>query len=240
MALKFVLENLDEVDEGLRSHYAPADDGKFRLAVDGVEDTGALKRSLELAKKERNDAKALAAKYKDVDPDEYTRLKQEHEERELSSATKKGEYEKLKTQLVEKHTAELSLKDARERALRSTIDVLMIDSEAVRAIAAAKGVPELLLPHVRNFVRVVEEDGKFQVKVVDKDGDPRVGDKGEPMTIPQLVAEMRGSDIYGRAFDSSGASGGGAPSGRSTPTGQDLSKLAPVERMNAARAQQRK
>ena len=239
MALKFVLENLEEVDEGLRSHYTAGDDGKFRLGVEGGEDTGALKRSLELAKKERNDAKALAAKYKDVDADEYTRLKQEHEERELSSATKKGEYEKLKIQLVEKQTTELASRDKREAVLRGGIERYMIDAEATRAIAAAKGEPELLLPIVQRFTRVVEEDGKFELKVVDKNGDPRLGEKGDPMTFPQLVEELRQDKKFGRAFEASGASGGGAPSGRGTPTGQDLSKLSPVERMNAARAQRK-
>lgn len=73
---------------------------------------------------------------------------------------------------------------------------------------------DLLLPHVRTHTRVKEVDGKFYVEVIDKDGNARIADgKGTPMTIQGLVAEMRGSDTFGRAFEGSGNSGSGKQPG---------------------------
>lgn len=237
MAVKPVVDSIDDIDESLRSYYVQGDDGKYRL--DGVEDVSGLKSALETLKADKKKLRESLERFKDLDPDEYTRLKQEREDREMQSATKKGEFEKLRTQMVEKHQTELGAKESRITNLLSTIQLLMVDEQATRAIAAQKGVPELLLPHVRSQVKVIEEDGRFTTVVVDKSGNPRIGDAGgQPMSIAQLVSEMRQSEIYGRAFEASGATGSGATSGRSSPNGQDLSKLPPVERMNAARAKQ--
>lgn len=212
MALKHVIEKLEDVPEALREHYVQSDDGKYRL--DGVEDVSGLKSALEKERKERAEAKAALQRLKDIDPDEYQRLKKESEDRETDKAMKKGEYDKLLSQVVEKHKGELDLKEQRIKSLTGSLESHLIDAEATRAIAGAKGVPELLLPHVRASARVVEEDGKFVVKIVDKDGNPRIGDaNGAPMSIAQLVGEMRQSEVFGRAFEASGASGSGAPNG---------------------------
>lgn len=225
-AVQTVVDAIEAVPEALREFYVAGDDGKFRL--DGVEDTAVLKRSLENAKKERTEAKTALAKeleaaqerMKGFDPDEYAALKKERDEREIQSATKKGEFEKLKAQLLERQQTELAAKDQLNKAMRSSLESYLVDSEATRAIASAKGVPELLLPHVRAQVRVIEDGGRFAAKVVDRDGNPRIGDaNGEPMTINQLVAEMRQSEIYGRAFEASGASGSGASQSRSAAGG---------------------
>jgi len=59
----------------------------------------------------------------------------------------------------------------------------------------------------------VKVDAEFNVQVVDDKGDPRVNGKGEPLTIADLVAEMRGSEVFGRAFEVSGQSGSGKQPG---------------------------
>ena len=81
-----------------------------------------------------------------------------------------------------------------------------MDKAAVAAIAAAKGVPELLPPHVQKHVKV---DENYNVQVVDAKGDPRVNGKGEPLSISDLIAEMKATEVYGRAFEGSGQSGSG-------------------------------
>lgn len=233
MALAVVVDSLDAIPETLREHYVKSDDGKFRL--DGVEDTGVLKRSLENAKRERKEAKDALDEFKGVDPAEYARLKQEASDRELASATKKGEFEKLKEQMVGKHQQELGDKDKTLSGMRAALESYLIDSEATRELAEVKGAPTLMLPHVRAQVKVIEEEGKFVARVVDKDGNPRIGDaSGEPMSIKQLVAEMRASEAFGRAFEASGASGSGAPSGGAGGTpGKKQYRLAEFNAMSA-------
>ena len=113
----------------------------------------------------------------------------------------------------------------------------MIDADATAAIAAAKGVPALLLPHVRSAVRVIEEGGDFKVQVVDAAGNPRVNGKGEFLSIADLVGEMRQSDVFGRAFEPTGTTGSGAASrpasGSKTMTQAQFNALRPSERAKA-------
>jgi len=82
---------------------------------------------------------------------------------------------------------------------------------ATSAIAEAKGIPALLLPHVKSAVKVVEMNGQYTVQVVDGNGNERIMDgKGTPMTIADYVAEMKKSEVYGRAFDGNDAHGSGS------------------------------
>ena len=55
MALKLSVDKLDDVEENLRSLYVEKD-GKFSLAVDGIEDTSALKEALRKERKRADDA----------------------------------------------------------------------------------------------------------------------------------------------------------------------------------------
>jgi hypothetical protein len=205
--LKLIVDSLDAVDEPLRSLYEEKD-GKFALKVEGVEPVDGLKSALE---KERKAARELEKKVKRWESlgksdEEIAELLKKAEDAELSEAERKGEWDKLRAQMNEKHDAALRAKDETITAMRARLNAELVDAKAVAAIAAAKGVPELLLPHVQRHVKV---DDEFNVQVVDGKGDPRVGAKGEPLTIADLVAEMKASEVFGRAFEGSGQSGSG-------------------------------
>jgi DNA-binding transcriptional MerR regulator len=211
MALKLIVDKLDDVPEALRGEYTEKD-GKFHLGVDGLEDTGGLKTALQ---KERADRAAYEKQVKawqglGKSPDEIKELLEAQARADEDKATKAGEWDKLKAQMNEKHEAALRSKDETISAMRKRLNAELVDAKAVAAIAAAKGVPELLLPHVQRHVKV---DADFNVQVVDDKGDPRVNGKGEPLTIADLVAEMRGSEVFGRAFEGSGQSGSGKQPG---------------------------
>jgi hypothetical protein len=64
---------------------------------------------------------------------------------------------------------------------------------------------------VKTSGKFVEEDGKYLVRVVGKAGTPRMNANGEFLGIKDLVSEMKESDIFARAFEGSGTSGGGSP-----------------------------
>ena len=248
--LKEVADTLDDIPEPLREYYVAGEDGKFR--PDGI-DIEPLKRSLENAKHERNELKKVADKFKGIDLEEFARLKAEADEREHEKNEKKGEWDKLKEQLVIKHKSditeyekrlkdEVTSRDEKNKSLRLALDTAMIDAEAARVLSTpgSKGSLTLLQPHIRSQVKVIEEGSKYVARVVNDKGEIRIGDaEGKPMTIAGLVTEMRGLPEFAGAFESSGASGSGALSGRGTSAGRDLTKLSPVERMNAARAQRK-
>lgn len=212
--LAFTVDTLDGVAEAQRSLYKESN-GKFVLDVEGYEDPVGLKSALQ---KERDRANALDKQVKawaamGKTPEEIQDLVEAQRKAEEDKALKGGEFDKLKQQMLDQHKAELGKKDERITTLTKSLERRLIDADATAAIAAAKGVPALLLPHVRASVRVIEDGGDFKVQVVDAAGNPRVNGKGEFLSISDLVSEMRQDDIYGRAFEPTGTAGGGATQG---------------------------
>jgi len=216
MALKKVLDSLDGLDENLQDFYTEKD-GKFVLDVEGgFEDVDGLKSAL--AKERENARKAEQARKQrekeledlGMSTDEIKELIQKEQERDQNKQYEKGEFEKLKQQLKEQHQKELEKKDSRANQLYKSLEGQLVNAEAVRAISKHKGASELLLPHIQSQVSVEEgDDGKFTVRVMGKDG-PRFNKEGEYMSIEDLVLEMKENDTFGRAFEGSGASGGGS------------------------------
>lgn len=228
MELDPIVDALDSIPEPLREAYVERD-GKYVLNVkpkDGwaLEDVNGLKTALGKERTQRETLEKQFAKFKDIDPDkarealakleELAKIDPEKEADKIAST----KFEAAKQQLLEKHSNELKARDERISHLTRTVEQLLIDSVATAAIAEAKGSVELLLPHVRAHTRVKEsEDGKFSVEVIDKDGNARIADaKGTPLDIKGLIAEMRQSETFGRAFEGSGNSGSGMRPGASS------------------------
>lgn len=214
MALQLVVDSLDALPENVRDLYQQ-DGEKFRLQLDGYEDPVGLKSALqkerEAAKQAQKQASAWAQLGKT--PEEIQQLLEAQRKAEEDKAVKGGEWEKLKAQMLEQSAKERETLEAKLKAKDSAIERYLIDAQATAAISELKGVPALLLPHVKAAVKVVEEDGEFAVRIVDAQGNPRVNSKGEFLSIKDLVSEMRQSEVFGRAFEASGTTGGGAQGG---------------------------
>lgn len=210
--LKLVVDSIDSLEESVRGYYVEKD-GKFVLDVDGIEDTSGLKNALSAERKRADAAEKQRKAWEKIGktPDEIAELLEAQQQRETTEAERKGEWDKLRGQMNERHAKELQAKDDQISSLRKSLERHLIDAQATSAIAAEKGIPDLLLPHVQRHVRVVESDGEFSVRVVNDKGDPRVNGKGEPLTISDLIAEMKTNQIFGRAFEGAGQSGSGTP-----------------------------
>lgn len=213
-AIPMTVDSIDAVPEAQRGLYKEAN-GKFVLDVDGYEDPVGLKSALQAERQNAKTATQQAAAWKALGktPEEIQALVDAQAAAEADKLGKSGEWDKLKTQMADQHRTELGKKDERIGALTKSLERRLIDADATAAIAAAKGVPLLLLPHVRASVKVIEENGDFKVQVVDAAGNPRVNGKGEFLSIADLVGEMRQSETFGRAFEASGTTGGGASGG---------------------------
>ena len=215
------VDTLDGVPENFRVFYVAADEGFKINSEDGatsaaVASISGLAKSLNAArgdaKKGKVDLSALS-EYGD-NPDtiaEAVTLKMT----ELSDQIKAGgkakiDIDKIKADLQVAHTADMTKRDATNTALKEQLYGMMVTTEATTAITASKGIPELLMPFVKNQVQVIEEDGKLTPYVVDKDGNQRYsGTTGSPMTIGELVGEMKGNKQFGRVFESESPSGPG-------------------------------
>ncbi len=158
-----------------------------------------------------------------IDPKEHNALKKAAAEAEKKKAEDEGDWEALEQKMAEHHAKDMdALKavqgdqtdtlEAELSAARREIEDLLIDSVAATAIADAKGLVKVLMPHVKAHSRVAKDaDGKSFVQVVDANGIERVTDgKGTKMTIPDLVSQMRQDPDFARNFEGSGSSGGGS------------------------------
>jgi hypothetical protein len=149
------------------------------------------------------------------------------EEARNASGNKDEQAEKRIAQALEQKDRELAkkLKQAEEEkqtaikerdAMYGSLETYMRENAAVQALAASKARGKILLPHVMRQTKIIHDDGgKYLLRVVDEDGDERVNGDGKPMTVDDLVAQMRQSEDYSFAFDGDGATGSNS---RSTTT----------------------
>src|SRR6478609_6588834 len=108
MPLPLVVDTLDIVPEPFRAEYTEAD-GKFRLNVDGIEDTSGLKKALET---ERRTAKELSKKVQRWEAlgksdEEIQQMLESQRKADEDKARKAGEWDKIKAQMNEHHQKEL-------------------------------------------------------------------------------------------------------------------------------------
>lgn len=235
------LETLDTVPEQFRSVYKQEGE-KFVINPDMqgvVEAVEGLNKSL---KASRAEAKQAKSKTVDLSPlkdfgetpeDIKAAIDSKMEELQTQLADADGKdaklnLEKVKTDLQNQHQRELQAHQQRVEALQTQLYDQLVSNEATKAISEEKGVPELLMPFIKDKVKVQEEDGKFAVFVVDEQGDQRFsGVTGQPMSIKELVGEMKQDQRFGRLFESETPSGGGAnPRGASRSNQQ--SKAEPM------------
>ena len=181
--------------------------------------TSGLKANRDEVLKELKSLKSKVGQFEGFDPEEYKALKAAQAKAEEDKAKGEGNWKALEAQLHDKYAKEINKYKDRESRLQSALEKELVDAAASRAIAEAKGSVKGLLPHVRPHIRVVEEDGKFVAKVVDQDGNPRIGDDRNPLSINGLIAEFKSDPDLARLYEGSGSSGGGAAASRGSATG---------------------
>lgn len=131
----------------------------------------------------------------------------------------------------------VSAEVAKTGKMQSTLERYLVGEAAGAAIADAKGSRELLLPIVKNQVRVIPDGEDFVVRVVDSDGDVRSNGAGGWMGIKELVAEMKLNDIYARAFESESPSGTGTkPGSTQMKTPRQGTDMTPAQKISAGLA----
>lgn len=128
------------------------------------------------------------------------------------------------------HQEEIANLKSRAKHLESTLSSTLLDAEMTAAIAKEKGNPLFLAPHIKNHVKLVEENGSFNTVVVDPSGNPRysVNEPGQLMTIQELVGEFKAKEEFAPAFATQnsgvGATGSGARGGSPTTANNPFKK----------------
>lgn len=225
---KITEEAYSGLNEALKTEYKRGDDGKYTLDVTpvdgfGLDNTKGLKTALAKERENVTNLNTKLGKFGDLDADKAKAALDKLEKMNADNPDEKvkAQIETIKTQMGEKHQAEIDGLNKKTATYTKEIERLSIEATASQVIATNKGNAALLMPHIKGMTRVREDNGQFIVDVLDKDGTPRISPNtgnNSAMTIDELVTEMKTSDTYAPAFEGSGASGGGAKPGQSVPT----------------------
>lgn len=187
-----------------------------------------LKNNQAEALKEAKAAKAKLASYEGIDPAEYKALKDAAAEAERKRLQGEGDFKTLEQQLIAKYEQKVEAERGTATRYRSSLEQHLIDAEALRALAEVSDSPALLLPHVKARMKVLEQDGTFAARIVDQDGNVRIG-KGQgsaPMTLAELMDEMKQDKQFALAFRGTGSSGGGASKSTGGAGGTHTTRIA--------------
>lgn len=241
MALKLEVDSLDGIPDALKGEYAEKD-GKFRLNVDGIEDTTGLKSALE---KERKANKEHAAKIKRWEAlgkseDEIAELVASAEEIARKKAGGDDDVAKaLKTHQT-KWTKEKTDLETELNAARASERSAIVENKVMTALSKAGATEEgvdLLPDRLAGRITFETIDGKRVLKIMQADGEmPMTGTGKDGLaTFDDLVKEAQTK--WPSLFKGSGQSGSGKPPGTGGSGGKDLSKMSPQERITAARQQ---
>jgi hypothetical protein len=219
--------DIDAVDESLRIFYVQGegDDAAYTLredmkatavSWDNVNGANAnIRKEIKALKSSKVDLSALA-EYGETTAailETFTGQK-----KELSDALDKKDGhvnpEKIRKEMAKSHAEALGKSDARADSYKDQLYKLIVTNKALEAIAEHKGDAELLIDMVTKQVRARDEDGELVARVMDEDGEPRIGGAGSLMTVPELVKSMKSEKKYAKLFDADVRSGSNPPARR--------------------------
>lgn len=214
LKLKIAKEVFDKLPDAVKSEYFEKD-GEYHLDVDGLEDTGALRRAKDHEVKQR---KEVESKLRDAE----TRI----EELTGEVANNSAKFDKeLKKQLGEK--------DGQLTKANAFVQKTLVDSVATKIAGEISTAPALLIPHIKARLTADLSGDEPATKVLGADG------KVSETTIEQLTAEFVANKDFSAIIRGNKASGGGAHKGNASVNGgagkfntesdkpADLSKMNP-------------
>lgn len=179
---------------------------------------GLKSKNAELIRREKA-ARERAAVLGDRTPEEVQADLEFAAKAREEKARAEGNFEALKQQLIQQHTAEREKLASRTTKVEGKLYDVLAKREAEAAITAAGGNPKVLLPHILPFIKVTEQDDDFTAQVVDAKGNARIADgQATPMTIAQLVESFKADETFGVAFSAGTAAGSGARNESGTRT----------------------
>jgi len=219
--LKAILDSMDGVDESIHGFYQEKD-GKFHLEVDGLEDTGALKRAKDHEKNARKSAEEKATSLEAQIAELTGQIEQINDDKSRGNGDVEALENSWKTKLSNRENELTGQIDT----LKGSLNELLIDSVAGRMAAeiATEGSAGVLVPHIQNRLGVEERDGKMITVVKDSSGKPSA------TTVDELRQEFKDNPVFAPVIVGSKASGGGASGGDGGGASKlDYSKATPKQ-----------
>ena len=236
-----------------QSLYVKGDDGEY--ALDPVMakhlDVAPLASSLDKERKRAKELEKMVNGFKSIglgDTPEEVMAALKKAEEDADDGTSAGDDKveklqelraKLKAEFDETLRKTVGEKDEALTKMQRSMHKHLVEKEAIAALAKHKGSTDLLLPHVISKLGLIEQDGEYVVRVLDKDGDPAGDGRGGFKSVDQFVAEMRADEKFSRAFDSTGKSGTGSKPFTSGKGGGSDAPMTSVNKISQGLSQRR-
>lgn len=186
---------------------------KAKEASVDVEEFDRTRKALEKANKEAQDRRHKLREWDElgVEPEKVRALLDEQREAEIKKAEEEGRYQELLDKMKDETNQKVSKADEKVNQMKSQLESYLVDKNLTEAIAAEDGIPKLLEGIAQKYVSAVEgEDGSYKTLVSDEDGKPRLNEKGDPMSIRELIASFKEDDDLQYAFKAPKVSGTGS------------------------------
>lgn len=244
------LSQLDIVPENMRLFYAQDEETKtWKLRDDDITKAsvsiisgqqGALKKvrvELDTAKKSAVDLAPLATFGDNPLAIAEAFSTQLTEAKGAAGQDVERQVAKIKEDLAKGHATDLENLTTRNGALETQLFNIM-GSGAAKEALKTEGVinPDLMMHFMLEQLKSTDDDGKFGVQVVDGQGDVRYsGLTGKPMSVAELVTEMKGNAKYAPLFKSEAPVGGGPKPGAASgkPPVQGEPEKSPTDKIAA-------
>lgn len=223
--LPLVVDSLDGIAAQFRSEYAEFDDNgtkRFKLGVEGIEDTAGLKSALQKERDANKEAqrqmRETITKFKDIDPEKARQAEKELEALKEKMATEGKTAEELAKINLEKmqkdHEKKLKEKDdevAKSHARLTKYEQKVLDTHILSAAAKA-GVHQHAIDDALLRARAVFKlDPEGEAVQLDSDNNVVKGKDGKtPFTPTEWLEEMKEKAPH---WFPAGSSGGGAGGG---------------------------
>ena len=210
--LDLTVDSLDAVPEPLRALYAEQD-GKFRLKVKGVEDTGGLKSALEKERQAKRDLEKKVKRWEALgkSDEEIADLIRKHDEGESERLKAAGDFEAAIKRERDRWTKERETLEARLNAAEASERKAIISTQLLASLGRAGATDEgleLLPDRLAGRIKLEIQDGERVVRIMGPDGvTPMARADGSDASFDDLVAEVTAK--YPSLFKGEGRTGGG-------------------------------
>jgi hypothetical protein len=173
---------------------------------------------LEEAKNAKQALKSIKDKYGE-DLSIFDKLMADEQKRKEAEMTLEERleqrYAQEKKQLTDMWANERTKFETETKSKDAAIKKYLVDAELERIISAEGGKAHFLKPALAGQLQVIQENGEYKVRVMDRDV-PRLTMDGSPMGITELVRAYKNDEAWGAAFNATGATGGGATGNNSS------------------------
>lgn len=243
--------DLSIVPDDLRDFYRQSNEGNYYVRVDPKKITGVQEettRRMQALVSENERLKSEVSKFKDIDLEDYNKLREKREEILSSEAIKNGEVESIRRQ-IEASAAEkiakanrdrdLALSIAQSERLTSEFDKAferagVIEDEHTRRLLR-KDLLDYVVPQVDFDNRRIDYEIREATPGVGGHRDALLNDEGKPMRLADLVTSRRA--VMPWAFAGSRGDGGGAggganplPISAASLEGKRIHEMSPAEK----------